>query len=47
MEALAGEALPQDWDDERAVLIGSGRVPLAPTEAEQLGPLAQRLPALG
>jgi len=43
IEALAGEPLPARWDDERAVLVGSGRLPAD----HELGSLAARLPVLG
>ncbi len=42
VEALAGP-LPAGWDDERAVLVGAGRVPVP----DGLGETAARLPALG
>jgi hypothetical protein len=41
VEAIAGGALPQEWDDIRAVLVGTGRQPVP----EGLGQLAERLPA--
>jgi uncharacterized protein (TIGR03083 family) len=40
VEALLGEALPREWDDETAVLLGAGRLPVPE-------PLADRLPVLG
>lgn len=43
VEARIGQSLPADWDDERAVLIGTGRVPVPEGHAE----LTDRLPALG
>ncbi len=42
VEALAGP-LPADWSDEKAVLVGAGRVPVP----DGLGETAARLPALG
>ena len=47
IEALLEEPLPPDWSDQHAVLIGTGRVRLSPTERERLGPIAAQLPALG
>jgi uncharacterized protein (TIGR03083 family) len=46
VEALAGE-LPAGWPDELAVLVGTGRQPLDAPTRELLGPVAERLPALG
>ena len=43
LEALVKDALPADWTDEHAVLIGTGRVP-APHDA---GVVGARLPAFG
>jgi hypothetical protein len=45
VEELAGGPLP--WDDETAVLIGTGRVVPDEEQAAQAGPLAARLPVLG
>jgi uncharacterized protein (TIGR03083 family) len=45
VEALAGDALP--WDDETAVLIGTGRHRPDADQAAQAGALADRLPVLG
>jgi uncharacterized protein (TIGR03083 family) len=45
VEELAGGPLP--WDDETAVLIGTGRLVPDEEQAEQAGPLAARLPVLG
>ena len=47
VEALAGGPLPPDWDDERAVLIGTGRRPPTAAEGTQVGPLPHPLPVLG
>jgi uncharacterized protein (TIGR03083 family) len=45
VEELAGGPLP--WDDETAVLIGTGRVVPDEEQAAQAGPLAAHLPVLG
>lgn len=45
VEALAGGPLP--WDDETAVLIGTGRRRPDAEQAAQAGPAAERLPVLG
>lgn len=45
VEALAGGALP--WDNETAVLIGTGRRRPDAQQAAEAGALADRLPALG
>jgi hypothetical protein len=45
VEALAGGTL--SWDDETTVLLGTGRRAPDAEQAEQAGPLARRLPALG
>lgn len=47
IESLAGRRLPADWPDETAILIGTGRWPLDGQQAQQIGPLATRLPVLG
>lgn len=47
IEALLEESLPTDWSDQRAVLIGTGRVRPDRAARERLGPIADRLPALG
>jgi hypothetical protein len=44
VEALIDQPLPDDWDDERAVLIGTGRLPVPDGEGAVA---ADRLPALG
>lgn len=44
VEALLGDALPSDWTDTEAVLVGTGRI-AAPSTLS--GQLAGRLPALG
>lgn len=46
IEALAGD-LPEAWTDERAVLLGAGRVALTEEESRQAGAVAEQLPALG
>ena len=46
IEALAGP-LPTSWPDDRAVLLGAGRVALTDDEAREAGPVTERLPALG
>lgn len=43
LEALVKEALPADWSDEQALLIGTGRMPV-PDDA---GAVGARLPAFG
>ncbi len=43
VEALAAGPLPAEWTDERAVLIGTGRVPVPHDPAA----VAARLPVLG
>jgi hypothetical protein len=45
VEALAGGALP--WDDETAVLIGTGRLRPDAEQAAGAGPSAERLQVLG
>jgi uncharacterized protein (TIGR03083 family) len=45
VEALAGGPLP--WDDETAVLIGTGRLRPDAEQAAEAGPTAERLPVLG
>ena len=45
VEALAGAPLP--WDDETAVLIGTGRQSPDAEQAEEAGPLTAHLPVLG
>lgn len=45
VEELAGGPLP--WDDETAVLIGTGRLVPDEEQSAQAGPLAARLPVLG
>lgn len=47
VESLAGERLPARWSDETAVLIGTGRIRLDDRLAQQIGPVAARLPVLG
>jgi hypothetical protein len=42
IDELVGEPLPADWEDEQAVLIGTGRLPVPPEQAH----MAARLPAL-
>jgi hypothetical protein len=46
VEALADGALPTEWPDELAVLIGSGRVDLDDRRREEAGAVAARLPSL-
>jgi hypothetical protein len=43
VEALIDQPLPAEWDDQEAVLIGTGRLPVP----EGLGAVAGRLPVLG
>lgn len=46
LDGLLGSAAPIP-DDVRYALVGTGREPLAPEEAERLGPLAKRFPVFG
>lgn len=43
VEARVGQPLPPEWDDEQAVLVGTGRLPVPEDHPE----LSDRLPALG
>ncbi len=43
VEALIDQRLPDEWDDQQATLIGTGRLPVP----GGLGAVAARLPALG
>lgn len=43
VETLAGGPLPEDWTDEDAALVGTGRLPVP----EGAGAAADRLPVLG
>jgi hypothetical protein len=47
VEGLLGQALPPDYDDVTAVLLGTGRRAATDEEAVRLGNVAQRLPAFG
>lgn len=47
VEALLGSTFPEDWADERCVLLGTGRVKPTDAETTQLGEVADRLPAFG
>lgn len=51
VEALAGGKLPEDWSDETAVLLGTGRLRvdehLSERQAGAEGPVVRRLPVLG
>ena len=44
LDALAGSPFPEDWDDERVVRIGTGRVQPEAQERLRLGAVTQRLP---
>ncbi len=46
VEALAG-FLPEQWSDETAVLVGTGRVELTDEQGREAGAAGARLPALG
>lgn len=47
VQALAGGALPETWDDRRVVLLGTGRRAVGERLAADAGPVAARLPVLG
>jgi hypothetical protein len=44
LDGLAGAPFPDEWDDERVVLLGTGRASPDAKEILRLGPVAQRLP---
>lgn len=46
VESLLEAPLPSDWDDVEAVMVGSGRQAPGRHQEEQLGAIANRLPAL-
>lgn len=46
VEARTDDSLPAELDDVDAVLLGTGRRPPSPNEAELLGRTAERLPVL-
>lgn len=47
LEGLLAVPLPAHWDDEAAVLKGTGRVELSADDRAQLGAAADRFPLLG
>jgi len=47
LEGLLETPLPAHWDDEAAVLKGTGRVGLSADERTELGAAADRFPLLG
>ena len=46
LDGLFGRPGPPDWDDAAWARVATGRQPLTPEQAAQLGPDAARLPAL-
>lgn len=47
LEALAGSALPTEWDDATCALKGTGRLPLTEADRQALGLTAAKLPLFG
>lgn len=47
LDGLLGQPLPAEWDDTRAVLLGTGRAALGQAERGELGELADRFPLFG
>jgi hypothetical protein len=47
LDALLGHSVPEDWPDDRWVLVAAGRVPPGGGERRALGPAIARLPLIG
>lgn len=47
LDALAGDPLPDSWDDVTCALKGTGRLPITPADRTILGPVADHFPLFG